>query len=216
MKSLLSRYPVINQIKIVRKIVHDCPHPGLQAKFMDLLRPIIFNEECADAFWSYIGSFIKDLLSHVDEGKRELLKLTDLINKVEIYVGAITIIQLWCMVKGKLPKKIKGSQLGKFYKVLKRSIASWMSDPNTMPPDEYYRLYLLEGALQQVVQILNAARQKRRQAGVDDGSLSSSSAAWDALETNPADSSKGKGEDEEGETPAQGVATIVGDADIFS
>ena len=27
MKSLLARYNTVNQVKIVRKLVHDCPHP---------------------------------------------------------------------------------------------------------------------------------------------------------------------------------------------
>lgn len=209
MKSLLNRYPSVNQIKIVRKLVHDCPHPGLQAKFMDLLRPVVFEEECADAFWSYIGSFIKDLLAHIDESKDELCQTSDLINKVEVYVGAITMIQLWCMVKGKLPKKIKGGPLGKFYKILKRAIATWMNGEGAMPPDDYYRLYLLEGAIQQVMVILDAARQKRKQGGEDDGSISSSNTGTtpEGTETGAAEESKSKGKDGD---------VVVGDVDIFS
>ncbi len=214
MKSLLSRYPLINQIKIVRKLVHDCPHPGLQAKFMDLLRPVIFEDECADALWSYIGSFMKDLEGHVGVGKTELINTNDLINKVELYVGAITMVQLWCMVTGKLPKKIKGSPLGKFHKILKRSIAVWMTDQNTMPPDEYYRLYLLEGALQQVVQILDTARQKRNQMNRD-GSFSSSSTTLEGPEWTAGECSTHEEEDETDVVVRQETA-VIGDADIFS
>lgn len=207
MKSLLNRYPTVNQIKIVRKLVHDCPHPGLQVKFMDLLRPVVFEEECAEAFWSYIGSFIKDLLAHVDESKGELRNTSDLINKVEIYVGAITMIQLWCMIKGKLPKKIKGHPLGKFYKTLKKGIAAWMNNEGTMPPDDYYRLYLLEGALQQVMHILDSARQKRKQ---EDGSLSSSHhTTTDRTEESSADEGPKSTKGDNGDV-------VVGDIDIFS
>jgi len=209
MKSLLSRYPAVNQIKIVRKLVHDCPHPGLQAKFMDLLRPVIFEEECAEALWSYIGSFVKDLLSHVDEGKNELFNSSDLIEKVEIYVGAITMIQLWCMVKGRLPKKIKGTPLGKFYKILKKSIATWMTDEHAMPPDDYYRLYLLEGALEQLMRILKEAKEKRKQGGNEDGSLNDS---YDTL--GAPESSQSSNNDEE--TTTKEEEAVVGDADIFS
>lgn len=216
MKSLLSRYPSINQIKIVRKLVHDCPHPGLQAKFMDLLRPVVFEEECAEALWSYIGSFIKDLEGHVAKHRDELFNINDLINKVELYVGAITMIQLWCMVKGKLPKKIKGSPLGKFYKILKRSIAAWMSDQNTMPPDEYYRLYLLEGALHQVVQTLDAARQKRKHFRGEDGSLSSSSTTLEGEDGTSGEGSQQGDEGVDDTAVAEKECAIVGDADIFS
>jgi hypothetical protein len=172
MKSLLARYQSVNQVKIIRKLVHDCPHPVLQAKFIDLLRPVIFDEEASDALWTYINSFVKDLVSHGDKDSDTLVNVDDLVQKVEIYVGAITMIQLWCMVKGKLPKRIKGHSLGSFYKILTKMLESWLND--SVPPDDYYRLYLLEGALQQVIRIREAARRSKSSASsLTDASLSS-------------------------------------------
>ena len=188
MKTLLSRYEPVNQVKIIRKLVHDCPHPGLQAKFMDLSRAVLFEPSAADAFWSYINTFVKEMTSHIDrnpiddkmgdddesacpqrenevpkcivkdEGGPYFINVDDLVQKVEIYVGAVTMIQLWCLVKSKLPQKISHQSLIEFHDVLKGMLDRWMTDSMSMPPDDYYRLYLLEGALQQVVQILDEAR----------------------------------------------------------
>jgi hypothetical protein len=207
MKSLLRRYQLVNQIKIVRKLVHDCPHPGLQAKFLDLLRPVIFEEECFEPLWSYIGSFFRDLLCHVEDDKDELVNTSDLIDKVELYVGAITMVQLWCLVKGKLPKKIKGGSMGKFYKLLKKSIASWLTDERNMPPDDYYRLYLLEGALQQLIHTLDAARQKRKQKV--EGLSSSSEEGQEVSEPTTTEGSVHDAKDQTNDV-------VVGDVDIFS
>jgi hypothetical protein len=203
MKSLLTRYQPENQVKIVRKLVHDCPHPGLQAKLIDLLRPVIFEEEAADALWTYIHSFVKDLLAYVDKENDTLVETNDLVQKMEVYVGAITMIQVWCMRKGKLPKKIKGTALGNFYKILKKMLAYWISDSLAMPPNDYYRLYLLEGALEQLMRILGAARK-------DETSVSSSG----SICSSEAGESFALSQDRELEEAKPSV--IVGEVDIFS
>lgn len=202
MKSLLSKYQSINQVKIIKKLVHDCPHPGLQAKFMDLLRPVIFDEEAHDAFWTYINSFIQDLLGHMDEEHENLLEVDDLVEKVEIYVGAVTMIQLWVMVKGRLPKRTEGHSLGHFYHILETMIKRWMSDSLSMPPDDYYRLYLLEGSLLQVEHVLGAAKQDRK--NCQEESPEDTAGAVESSLT-------GKIADKSSETPS----IVVGDADIF-
>lgn len=154
LKSLLTRYQPINQVNIIKKLVHDCPHPGLQAKFLDLLRPVLFDEEAHDVFWTYLNSFVRKLMGHLDSAKGCLVGVDDLVQEVEIYVGAITMIQLWGMVKGKLPKRIKGPCLGSFHETLKTMLGSWTTDSHSTPPDNYYRLFLLEAALEQIVQMV--------------------------------------------------------------
>jgi hypothetical protein len=203
MKSLLTRYQPENQVKIVRKLVHDCPHPGLQAKLIDLLRPVIFEEAAADALWTYVHSFVKDLLAYVDKENDTLVETNDLVQKMEVYVGAITMIQVWCMRKGKLPKKIKGKALGNFYKILKKMLAYWISDSLAMPPNDYYRLYLLEGALEQLMRILGAARKDEASIS-SSGSICSSEAGESFAASHDREVEKGK------------PSAIVGEVDIFS
>ena len=208
MKGLLTRYQPINQVKIVRKLVHDCPHPGLQAKFIDLLRPVIFSEEASDALWTYIRSFVKDLLEHHDEEQRTLLEIDDLVEKVEIYVGAITMIQLYVMVKGKVPKKISSPKpLRRFYKTLHQMLQDWLDNANqSLGPDNYYRLYLLEGALQQVMENLDSNKSSETVGSGemnDDSQEHEQSAAPTVATSNPVRNQK------------IDPAPIVGDADIF-
>jgi hypothetical protein len=207
MKLLLSRYQPVNQVKIIRKLVHDCPHPGLQAKFMDLLRAVIFLPGASEALWSYIGNFVKDLVGHIDMEKEVLIHVNRLVEKVEIYVGAITMIQLWCMVKSKLPKKIRGHSLRAFSKVLKIMLGRWMTDAMSMPPDDYYRLFLLDGALQQVLGILDEGRKKNLDSTSSDHSAESkSSVTEETADDDPIMN------DMEGPPPAK---VIFGEADLF-
>jgi hypothetical protein len=202
MKMLLSRYQPVNQVKIIRKLVHDCPHPGLQAKFMDLLRAVIFLPQAYEALWSYIGNFVKDLVGHMDMEQEVLIHVDRLVQKVEIYVGAITMIQLWCMVKSKLPKKIRGQSLRDFDKVLKIMLGRWMTDK---PPDDYYRLFLLDGALQQVLRILDEGRKKK----LDSSSNHSAESKASATETPDDDPIINE---LEGPPPTK---VIIGEADLF-
>lgn len=206
MKMLLSRYQPVNQVKIIRKLVHDCPHLGLQAKFMDLLRAVIFLPDASEALWSYIGHFVKELVGHIDMEQEVLIHVDKLVQKVEIYVGAITMIQVWCMVESKLPKKIRGQSLRDFNKVLKIMLGRWMTDSMSMPPDDYYRLFLLDGALQQVLRVLDEGRKKKLAPSSNHSAESKSSAteetADDDLITNEL----------EGPPPTK---AIVGEADLF-
>ena len=206
MKSLLDRYQPVNQVKIIRKLVHDCPHPGLKAKFMDLLRSVIFEPSAADALWTYIGSFIKDMLEHVDSEVGSLIHVERLVQKVELYVGAVTMIQLWCLVRLRLPRKIRGQPLGDFYKILTTTLGRWLTGAMSMPPDDYYRLYLLEGALQQVMRILDDAR-KRKNCDMESESL---------LQPTPADDMASGNSLASPDMPHSPQQVIVGQADIFA
>ena len=206
MKILLSRYQPVNQVKIIRKLVHDCPHPGLQAKFMDLLRAVIFLPEASEALWSYIGYFVKELVGHIDMEQEVLIHVNRLVQKVEIYVGAITMIQLWCMVESKLPKKIRGQSLRDFNKVLKLMLGRWMTDSTYMPPDDYYRLFLLDGALQQVLRILDEGRKKNLDSSSDHPAESKTSVTEETADDDQIMNEM------EGTPPAK---VIVGEADLF-
>jgi hypothetical protein len=178
MKSLLNKYDPITQVKTIRKLVHDCPHLGLQARFIDLLRPLIFEPSAADALWTFIGSFVKDMLKHMDNNddgnkdtdsdnedlpqkpRQSLTHVATLVTKVELFVATTTMIQLYCMVKYHMPRKIKARPLRDFYAVLQNTLGLWVTDSATMPPDDYYRLFLLEGALQQVLRVCPLRKRK--------------------------------------------------------
>lgn len=151
MKKLLARYRPTLQIRIIRKVVDDCPHTGLKATFLDLLRPLVLGKEGADELWTYVQSFIQDLFSHLDGTKRELVKADELIDKVELYVGVITMIQLSYLVNGVLPEKLQKYSYDTLHSTLLDTLKAWKLDINAMPPDYYYRLNLLEDSLRQIL-----------------------------------------------------------------
>ena len=209
MKSLLDRYEPVNQVKIVRRLVHDCPHSALKARFIDFLRSLIFEEAAADPLWAYVGSFMNEITAHVDAQKQTLVAVDTLVQNVEVHVSICCLIQLWCMVKHRLPRKIKGRELQEFYDVLQATLGHWLSDTLAMPPDDYYRLYLLEGALQQIIRVLNDTHKRMGYDGIVDGT----SASGDVNDTGfptPVDTPP--------PPPAKEPLTekvIVGDADLF-
>ena len=210
MKELLSKYQPTNQVKLIRQLVHDCPHHGLQAKFMDLLRAVIFEPTAADALWTYVGSFVKDLTAHIDKNQEELIHVETLVQKVEVYVGAVTMIQLWCMVKGKVPPRVRKHSLKDFFKVLKVMMERWMTDSMSVPPDDYYRLYLLEGALEQVIRILD---ENKMDGSSDHGEGSHHLSSTENNSSGGIDEPQSP--EEKKETPPEPVRVSAADADLF-
>jgi hypothetical protein len=169
MKALLDRYIPVQQIQIVKHLLIDCPHPGLRAKFLDFLRPLILEQEqgeASDLFWEYIGSFIEALSNdHLKQGHNTLVNVHDLIDNVEIHVGAISMVQLFALVNHRLPspgQKWEGS-MRDFHKILEQSNQSWTSDDSMLSPENCYRLNLLEGSLQQVLLLLDGGGQPQAQ-----------------------------------------------------
>ena len=75
----------------------------------------------------------------------------DLIDNIEVYVGAITMVQLFALVENRLPNQIGQLPMRDFQLVLETKIECWMKDNTTNPPDNFYRLNLLEGSLKQAV-----------------------------------------------------------------
>lgn len=153
MKSLLARYTPIKQIEIVECMINDCPYPGLQAKFLDFLRPLIFtnDNEASLLFWNYIGSFHASLSNYINTDSGKVESVDDLIENVEVYIGAITMVQVFILAENRLPHQLHDFPFKEFHYVLEANIQSWIIDRSTETPDEYYRLNLLECALNQLI-----------------------------------------------------------------
>ena len=120
-KNLLDRFTTISRVQIVDKLTQNNSSipPGLQARFLDLLRPIIIlisssqedddddddddNETDDDdalrvLLWNLLMSIINNNLfkKYWNKTEQTLINVDDLINyDVEITIGAITMIQMW-------------------------------------------------------------------------------------------------------------------------
>lgn len=161
MKALLDRYVTVQQVAIVKQLVIDCPHPGLKAKFLDFLRPVILEQENTDTgnlFWKYIGTFIEALVdNHLEHGRETLVNVDYLIENVEVPVGAVTMIELFVLAEKRLPlavQELEGS-IRSFHNVLEKSTQKWMNDASTVAPENCYRLNLLVGSLHHVLFVLD-------------------------------------------------------------
>ena len=158
MKSLLNVYETDYQVIIVKQLVNDCPHPGLQARFIDFLRSLVFDDTASESLWRFIGFYIEAVRSHVDLSKRQLIDADILVENVETYVAATTMLQRWCMLKGSMPRGLKIRTLEDCQTVLQMTLAGWEGDSTSIPPEEYYRLHLLESSLNLTLQALEHAR----------------------------------------------------------
>merc|ERR1711935_919820 len=94
-----------SQVKIVEQVIQNCSNPGLQARFLDLLRPLILipDIDTEKLLWSLLMSIVDDMFkTYWDQKEQILINIDLLINRdVEISVGAITMIQMWSLVDEK-------------------------------------------------------------------------------------------------------------------
>ena len=87
--------------------------------------------------------------NYLDVKEQVLIDVDVLISRdVEISVGAITMIQMWSLVEGKvLPIDQKAmDKLRAFRVALQKSIDRWSED-SSLAPKFHYRLFLLDSAL---------------------------------------------------------------------
>ena len=132
--SLMNRYRPVSQVQIVEKLIHDCPNPGLQARFLDLIRPILFDDSCEKEVWKLLNKLIKDLFKYIsnEDNSNLLIAVDDLISNLELYVSAITMVQRWMMVRGggTIPAEMGGIRvsLKGFQDALQNTLEKWSTD----------------------------------------------------------------------------------------
>mmetsp|Transcript_24945 Transcript_24945/g.68763 ORF Transcript_24945/g.68763 Transcript_24945/m.68763 type:complete len:645 (+) Transcript_24945:146-2080(+) len=160
-KAFLGRFATVSQVQIVTKLVKNCSIPGLQARFLDLLRPVILIPDCQaeKLLWELIVMILNDLFKkYWNKNEKNLVDIDILINRdVEISVGAITMIQMWSMVEGKefpVDKKRIEDDLRGFDAALKKLLRRWAEEPS-LSPKLHYRLFLLDNAIDSTLCVLN-------------------------------------------------------------
>jgi hypothetical protein len=104
MKVVMSRIHPLNQTDMVRKLLEECPHPGLLPKLVDLLRIFVrWNDEvCEDKVWVLLD---EELLREFDN-QHEVHSSKDFSvdsDVVEEYQALLALLQLWIMCKQRLP-----------------------------------------------------------------------------------------------------------------
>jgi hypothetical protein len=167
MKELVGKYQPFHQVAIVKQLVQDCPHSGLKPKLLDMLRVCVsWGEEDEDTelglshVWSYLDTLVDNMQEHIHVGDAsEILRdATTLIDNVELYVSALSLMHLWVLVKKKgLGIDHLSTRLTSVHVAVRSALTHWSNDecaPDVLP-EQHFRLDLLEMSLENTLNVLN-------------------------------------------------------------
>jgi hypothetical protein len=162
MKELVGKYQPVHQVAIVRELVEYCPHPGLKPKLLDILRVCVSwgNEtKGLSHVWSYLDTLVDNLQENVDVSNPSgpvLRDVTTLIDGVEVYVSALSLVHLWVLLKKKgLGIDNLSSRLTSIHVAVKATLTRWSNDDCTDTlPQQHFRLHLLESSLENTLDVL--------------------------------------------------------------
>ncbi|KAG7357792.1 hypothetical protein IV203_014379 [Nitzschia inconspicua] len=116
LSKILDRYEPTDQVQLVAtKLIHDCPNPGLQARFIDLLlRPLLSEPTCHTQLWTFLHGQLDKLFRHLDsttttthssssssssiQHVRLITNVPELIDTVEVHVSTLSLIQRWFLM----------------------------------------------------------------------------------------------------------------------
>jgi hypothetical protein len=134
MSVLLQQYPSELQVDIVDQLMMTCPHPSLQAKLLDFLRPLaIHHASPPPALWVLLDGLLNDM----DQ--------SDLLLATEVHVAVLTMLKFYMLVHHIRPPC---THLGVVGRVATRI--------QGLPRDDVqgFRLNLLDMALEHVVSVM--------------------------------------------------------------
>ncbi|KAI2514242.1 hypothetical protein MHU86_135 [Fragilaria crotonensis] len=146
-QSLVDKYVPTSQVELVSQLTQDCPYPGLQPKFLDLLRPLACEDFCPQ-LWDFLRKlYFQEMLKHVGDGGL-LLGVETLLDEVEVYVSATSMVQLHLMVRGNWPEGLQESAFDAILAAGRATLNDWESEENR--PRGFHRLFLLQSALERI------------------------------------------------------------------
>jgi hypothetical protein len=153
MQDLIQKYSLRSQMGIVQQLLQECRYPGLEPRLLDLLRHVAREHDC-DELWSFLQArYLHKMLQHVDANE-ELQELEDLLDNLETYVAATSMVRVHLMVHHCLPITIMDDKRAfeALLKGVQRTAQNW--ERNTNKPKDYHRLFLLQSTLAAVVDLL--------------------------------------------------------------
>ena len=149
MQSLVQKYVPVSQVEMVQQLLDNCPYPGLEPKLLDLLRPLV-REPCPE-LWDYLHqAYLKKMLEHVDE-TGNLENVEELVDRVESYVSAASMVQLHMLLRGVMPAGVDATTFGTMLWAVNEKANDWSNGDEQ--PGEFHRLFLLQSTLSQVVEL---------------------------------------------------------------
>lgn len=155
MKRLLSKYKPISQFRLVKSLLHSCPHFSMKPKIVDLWRGVISWKDQAAELKLFVSlrDPVNKLTRHVKNGN--LLDVDELIDMSEFYSAVLGVLLLWTRV-GSYPipeKNSLTSQLKLFQSALIETSQSW-GKGDILFPDQGHRLNILSDSTEQLLSVL--------------------------------------------------------------
>jgi hypothetical protein len=156
---VLHRYQPSDQVVLLDKLVHDCPNPGLQARYLDLLRPLLSDTTCHALILDLLKRQVDKLLLHMNlRPNPKLSDIDGLIENAEVFVSTVSLIQRFCMANHAEQPPIfldaeRLESLRLFHEALVQQNNNWISGEPNNAPEHFYRLYLLQDMLQNVLNL---------------------------------------------------------------
>lgn len=160
MQSLVEKYSPSSQVELVKQLARDCPYPGLQPKLLDMLRPLATtgSAHCPELWHLLQYTYLQEMLKHVDD-VGGLLGVETLLDDVEIYVSAASMVQVFQMVTGNWPDGVEEST---FETILAAGRAKWHEWENEAErPRGFHRLFLLLSTLERIEDLRRAQSESK-------------------------------------------------------
>ena len=171
MSVLLQRYPSEQQVNIVEQLLtmsSSCHphHPSLQAKWIDLLRPLAIHHPSPpppQALWKLLDGLLHDMDDQSSSSLSSDSDLSLLLTRTEVYVAVLTMLQFYLLVHHHAPPSFTTTDLGAIVKRVSTRIrevvvAGEGGRPRDQEEEEeqggLFRLNLLEMALEHVQMLL--------------------------------------------------------------
>ena len=150
LQGVVERYQPAHQIKLVQRLMEDCPQPGLVPRLLDLLRPLVLSVEDTNPAAAQVWTLLDEDYFQPLCGKQYTTE--ELLEQVELHVAALTMLRLQLLIRKAVPVQVETT-----IPQLVESVLPWLSgrirgferNPGAAP-DQFFRLNILQLALEQV------------------------------------------------------------------
>ena len=146
------------QIQLIQELYQHCPHPGLQPKILDILRPFVTWDDSAaqQLVCQFLDEeFLRKLENHVVP-ELNANGVQDLVDHVEVYTAAMGLIQLSLLYRrNDVAVSFPGGSLSTRLVSLQNRLERVTSGKSFNGHSELFRLHLLENSLRQTVELLS-------------------------------------------------------------
>lgn len=167
LKQLLTRYRPVDQVETIKRLVENCPYPGLKPKLVDLLRIMVEWKNARDAeskVWRFVEQQFLLPIENLLRGwsTRDFMTsavLGTLIDETEYFAAHLGLIHVWIICRRNIPSDLNACriQVMGIHSNLQGLLTQHVSSKNSQSSssEELNRLELLENSLQRTLDVMH-------------------------------------------------------------